>query len=205
MFKTKKGKLIIFIGGAAAAGKSTLTNALVQNFNMFPYRNIDPFYELGFIRNIRDVEIFTKISEEDADAHFMQTCGQKRAVVSDVHYAIRPKTDSNLAVGITDGANFEETYKAALSYNLIRLLNKTRNIVFILLYAPPEILYGRAKKRDFNLIRARSLIDVKCEIAAEYAEWLRLSRTFDCISIKINTSINDLPCIIELLKRKLLL
>ena len=165
--------MLIFIGGATACGKSTLTNSLNENIpNSIKYRRHQGFFDIALQKNISKNEIYKKITSDQVDDWFVSICNNSDVVISDVHYAIqmsRNGIDTNHSIDI------HQSYVPTISIDLLnKISSKNIQIIAILLTCPPEQSLRRAisryneTRKDFRSI---SVEDAAIENFAEEKEW----------------------------------
>lgn len=162
-------KMVIFVGGPTACGKSTFVDNLNKKIcNSIQYRRYQGFFDLANKKSIPKSEIFNNIVSSEVDDWFVSVCKNSDIVISDVHYAIQMnRTRSN--------ADIYQDYVPTISYELIKkLLVENIQIVAVFLACPPEQCLNRAIsrynefKKDFRNI---SIEDAAIENYAEEKEW----------------------------------
>ena len=169
-------KSIIFIGGATACGKSTLTDSLNE---MIPYslkyRRYQGFFDLAKERNISDNNIFKEINSQEVDDYFINICKENEVVISDVHYAVQMNRNDKNNINIYDN------YVPTISKELIcKLVDEDIRIITVFLTCSPEECLKRASLRyieNKKNIRNISIEDATIERIAEEREWNNLVDT----------------------------
>lgn len=169
---------VIFIGGATASGKSSLTKALNGLYNdSISFRRVNGFFELAKKRGIEKERAFSTISSENVDDYFVSICKNNLLVFSDVHYAVQMNRNNNGEININD------LYVPTISKSLIDKLKANNiNISVILMECSSEICYNRAMERytkGLKEMRNVSLLDTQIEILSEKKEFLKLINLCD--------------------------
>ena len=166
-------KTLIFIGGATACGKSTLTNSLNENIpNSIKYRRHQGFFDIASQKNIPKNEIYRDVTSEQVDDWFVNICNSSNVVISDVHYAIQM---SRNGIDTNHNIDIHQSYVPTISIDLLnKISSKNIQIIAIFLTCPPEQCLRRAisryneTRKDFRNI---SVEDATIENFAEEKEW----------------------------------
>ena len=164
---------VIFIGGATASGKSSLTKALNSLYNnSISFRCVSGFFELAAKQGVEQEKAFSTISSEDVDDYFVSICKNNFLVFSDVHYAVQMNRNANGKINVND------LYVPTISKSLIDKLKANNiNISVIFIECSSEICYNRAIERyhkGLKEMRNISLFDTQVEILSEKKEFLKL-------------------------------
>jgi len=142
-------KNIIFVGGAASVGKSSLINNLKKQGTIVAMEKSEAYKELGKIKGLHDFsEIFSKISEEEYIDYLMTVLNNTDTLIIGLHYAFQPQKDTLLFMGINQEVASEQ-YECSITDSLIEKL-KAKGIYLVtsILTAKPETLQNRAINRN---------------------------------------------------------
>ena len=182
-------KTLIFIGGATACGKSTLTDSLNEKIpNSIKYRRYQGFFDIASKKSIPKNEIYKYITSDQVDDWFVRICDNSEVVISDVHYAIQMSRN-----GIDTNHNIDiyQSYVPTISIDLLnKILSKNIQIVAVFLTCSPEQCLNRAisryneSKKD---IRNISIEDAYIENFAEEKEWNNILSTGFVDGLKLNS------------------
>ena len=182
-------KTLIFIGGATACGKSTLTDSLNEKIpNSIKYRRYQGFFDIASKKSIPKNEIYKYITSDQVDDWFVRICDNSEVVISDVHYAIQMSRN-----GIDTNHNIDiyQSYVPTISIDLLnKILSKNIQIVAVFLTCSPEQCLNRAisryneSKKD---IRNISIEDASIENFAEEKEWNNILSTGFVDGLKLNS------------------
>ena len=182
-------KTLIFIGGATACGKSTLTDSLNEKIpNSIKYRRYQGFFDIASKKSIPKNEIYKYITSDQVDDWFVRICDNSEVVISDVHYAIQMSRN-----GIDTNHNIDiyQSYVPTISIDLLnKILYKNIQIVAVFLTCSPEQCLNRAisryneSKKD---IRNISIEDASIENFAEEKEWNNILSTGFVDGLKLNS------------------
>jgi len=173
-------KRIVFVGGSASVGKTSLINNIKQVGTVIAMEKSDIYKEIGKQRNIGIEELFSKITEEDYVNYIAEILNTTDTLILGLHYAFQPQKDTQLFLGISQGTECEP-YKCSISEDMLELF-KSRGISLIsaILIAKPDILLNRAINRNKltgQPIRNTVLEDTIRELDTEH-------RFFEQISIR---------------------
>ncbi len=168
-------KILIFIGGPTACGKSTFVNNLNQNIsNSLQYRRYQGFFDIANQKDILEKEIFNSITSSEVDDWFVSICKNSDIVISDVHYAIQMNR-SNLNVDIY------QDYVPTISTELVqKLILENIQIVAVFLSCSSKECLKRSIDRyneDGKEVRNISIEDATIENFAEEKEWNNILST----------------------------
>lgn len=168
-------KILIFIGGPTACGKSTFVNNLNQNIsNSLQYRRYQGFFDIANQKDILEKEIFNSVTSSEVDDWFVSICKNSDIVISDVHYAIQ-KNRSNLNVDIY------QDYVPTISTELVqKLILENIQIVAVFLSCSSRECLKRSIDRyneDGKEVRNISIEDATIENFAEEKEWNNILST----------------------------
>ena len=182
-------KTLIFIGGATACGKSTLTDSLNEKIpNSIKYRRYQGFFDIASKKSIPKNEIYKYITSDQVDDWFVRICDNSEVVISDVHYAIQMSRN-----GIDTNHNIDiyQSYVPTISIDLLnKISSKNIQIVAVFLTCSPEQCLNRAisryneSKKDFRNI---SIEDASIENFAEEKEWNNILSTGLVDGLKLNS------------------
>jgi cytidylate kinase len=181
----------VWIGGASASGKSKAVEGVRQRIEAYYYRPSQAFFDMAIANGIAQLDAFTRISGHNAEQYYVDICSTNSIVVADVHYAIQPKRDNNLALGILT-TDVKEDYVPTITDNFLLLLKENRvKILAVLLYADAVVLFDRADKRqniNGQLLRAVSISDIEIESKFEKRFWHKVVCNYNVDSRSIDTT-----------------
>lgn len=145
-------------------------------------------------QNIEVAKTFDYISQEMADDWFVNVCNCNELVVSDVHFVVQLKRDSQMISGnVTRNTN--EKYIPSISKRLIEKLKESDvQIVCVLISASPSIILERSKIRNEKKqreLRYGSLDEVIIEQIAEEEHWRNIISDENILSINIDSESNS--------------
>lgn len=182
-------KILIFIGGATACGKSTLVNSLNENIpNSIKYRRHQGFFDIASQKNIPKNEIYKKITSDQVDDWFVSVCNNSDVVISDVHYAVQM---SRNGIDTNHNIDIHQSYVPTISKDLLnKISSKNIRIVAIFLSCSPEQCLCRAISRyneSKKYFRNISIEDATIENFAEEREWNNILSTGLVDGLKLNS------------------
>ncbi|MDD4188138.1 MAG: hypothetical protein PHX04_05235 [Bacilli bacterium] len=192
-------KRIIFVGGAASVGKTSLINNLKQRGTVTAVEKSDIYKDLGKKRNISSIEeLFSKITEEDYVNYITEIFSTTDTLILGLHYAFQPQKDTLLFLGINQGEE-SESYKCSISDNLIEMFNERGiSLVSAILTANPDTLLNRAINRNKltgQPIRNFILEDTIRELEAEHQFFEEISlRSQANFVVKVDEKSLDVVC-----------
>ena len=178
-------KMVIFVGGPTACGKSTFVNSLSQRIcNSIQYRRYQGFFDIANQKDIPKNKIFNSITSSEVDNWFVGICKNSDTVISDVHYAIQMNR-SNLNVDIY------QNYVPTISVELIKklLLENIQIVAVFLSCASRECLNRSVDRYNKNgkEVRNVSIEDAMIESQAEEREWNNILSTGMVDGLKLNS------------------
>lgn len=188
-------KVLVLVGGASASGKSVFVELLQQKIEgAYSYRRLQAFRDCAKSRNIEDARTFDLISQKMADDWFVNVCNCHDFIISDVHYVIQLKRDSNTISEKIVKSNAKK-YIPTISKRLIEKLKESNiQIVCVLVSASSSVIFERSKLRNEQKnreLKYNSLDEVIIEQRFEEEHWKTLISDEKILSINIDSEINS--------------
>lgn len=141
-------KKIIFVGGAASVGKTSLITNIKERGTIVALEKSEVYRELGKQRNIGIEELFSKITEEDYVSYIGELLNSTDTLILGLHYAFQPQKDTLLFLGINQGTECE-SYECSISEEMLEMFkNRGISLVSTILTANPDTLLNRAVNRN---------------------------------------------------------
>ncbi len=151
---------LLLLGGASAAGKSTLCSIAEKEFGMKKYRMVWSMIEVAFKRGIKYDDVTKNWNElsKEATEVFIKKVKHNDGTLCDTHFAIQIGIDNALALDLPFEEDIDEPYIRGFGEPFCSKINDAVDeLYFILLQASPQDLLERRQLREQQGIRSRSL------------------------------------------------
>lgn len=151
---------LLLLGGASAAGKSTLCRIAEKEFGLKKYRVVWSMIEVAFKRGIKYDDVtknWNALSKEAAEG-FIEKIKQNDGTLCDTHFAIQIGMDNALVFDLPFEEDIDEPYIRGFGEPFCSKINDAVDeLYYILLRASPQDLLERRQLREQQGIRSRSL------------------------------------------------
>ncbi|MCL5998002.1 MAG: AAA family ATPase [Chloroflexi bacterium] len=197
--------VVVFIGGPAGAGKTTLVSHIAKMFNAAIHRPHQAFLVVAANRAVAPERAFDLkyVPELEVWATYRRWCEHESLTVGDVHYAIQPTRDSAAVIGENPREELwaQEQYVPAYTKEFFRYLKQAQIAIgLVLVTVEPAELVRRLSDRDGERARSHRASSMAAELAAEEACFADLVAATKAPALRVDNTSPEIEPTIDVVR-----